>query len=59
MLEANLGQGCLCVVGILGLQTLLNWMVAAPTKDLLVAFVIIMAAFAAWVAYQVTRRRTR
>ena len=59
MPKANLGQGCLCIVGILSLQTLLNWMVAAATKDLLVAFVIIMAAFAAWVAYRITRRRTK
>ena len=55
MTKPNLGQGCLCVVGILSLQALFNWMDAAPIDDLLVAAILLLL-FAAWVAYRITGR---
>ena len=58
-MDCSLGEGCLCVVGFLGLQALFNWMDSAATKDLFVAFVIIMATFAAWAAYRIIRRKAR
>ena len=57
MPKASLGQGCLCVIGILSLQTLLNWMDAAPLDDLLVAAAMLGLLFAAWAAHQITRRK--
>ena len=56
-MDCSVAEGCLCVVGFLGLQALFNWMDSAATKDLFVAGVIIMATFAAWAAYRITRRR--
>ena len=57
MTKPSVGQSVLCVVGFLGLQALFNWMDSAATKDLFVAGVIIMATFAAWAAYRITKRR--
>lgn len=56
MPKPSVGQGCLCFFGILGLQALFNWMDAAPLDDLLVAAAMLGLLFAAWVAYQITRR---
>ena len=55
-MDCSIGEGVLCVVGILSLQVLFNWMDAAPIDDLLVAFVILMASLAAWLAYRITNR---
>ena len=54
--KPSLGQGVLCVVGILGLQFFLNWMDAAPIDDLLMALVLLLGGLAVWVAYRITNR---
>ena len=56
-MDCSMIEGCLCVVGILDLQVLFNWMDAAPFDDLLVAAAMLGLLFAAWVAYRITRRR--
>ena len=58
-MDCSLAEGCLCVVGILGLQALFNWMDAAPFDDLLVAVAMLLLLLATWAAYRITRRRTR
>ena len=58
-MDCSVAEGCRCVVGFLSLQALFTWMDSAATKDLFVAFVIIMAAFAAWAAYRIIRRKAR
>ena len=58
MTKPSAGQSVLCVVGILSLQALFNWMDQAPLDNLLVAAAMLGLLFAAWVAYQITRRRT-
>ena len=51
-------QGTLCVVGILSLQALFNWMDNAPLDDLLVAAAMLGLLFAIWVVRHITRSRT-
>ena len=56
-MDCSVAEGCLCVVGFLGLQALFNWMDAAPIDDLLVAAAMLGLLFATWVAYRITGRR--
>ena len=56
-MDCSVAEGCLCVVGILGLQALFNWMDAAPLDDLLVAVAMLGLLLATWVAYRITRRK--
>ena len=58
-MDCSVAEGCLCVVGFLSLHALFSWMDQALIDDLLVAAAMMGLLFAAWVAYQLTRRRTR
>jgi len=53
--KASLGQGVLCVVGILSLQAFMTWLDNAPINDLLVALVMLLGLLGAWMCHRIWR----